>query len=517
MAELVVDLLEVVEVDEQHHDGVDLVAGDAQGMIHAVEEQGPVREPGELVVERTMRQLAFQVALFGDVAKRGDDPVHRGSADEVRDDDDGLAELSVEMRQRDLELDGAARAVLDHAFELSSRQLAFVGDDDVDQVTAGPALGVMAEHRPQPGTRVVHPTVHVGEHHDIARVLDHRSQAVATALFAQVADLVHEAPHAGEGEHDHCNGGDGDHDRRRARSQPGRHHEQQRTQWYERRDEESEHLDPVHRGGVGIGDGNRASGDRHRDHDTTQSRRDRLPRPSLEPPVERRPAVRGVSCAEHQEAERHQLEVGGVAAGRPAEGQHREHAVEQWEHPHPGLVAQREAITVELGAGDRDPHQRRDGDRVHDRLRPSQRVAHVATGRRQRDDRRDQRGIRERQHGLCISGEEQETLVERVDGEPCRDGRHDESGGEHERRHGPHGPTRGGHAPADHPQHRRRDPEPLGSGSTIGRDVPDGERRCEQHRRRRGYPRAIHRVFIGMPRMPVEADARPSGHPAQGS
>ena len=121
VAERVVDRLEVVEVDEQHDDRVGLGTGDAQGVVHAVEEQRPVGEPGQLVVEGAVAELALEVALLGDVAERGDDAVDGGAADEVGDDDGRLAELAVGVDQRRLELDRAAVAELDESFELTDR------------------------------------------------------------------------------------------------------------------------------------------------------------------------------------------------------------------------------------------------------------------------------------------------------------------------------------------------------------------------------------------------------------
>ena len=119
MAEGVVDRLEVVEVDEQHDHRVGLGPRDAQGVIHAVEEQRPVGEPGQLVVEGAVAELALEVALLGDIAEGGDDAVDGGAADEVGDDHGRLAVLAVGVEQRGLELDRATVAELDQPFELA--------------------------------------------------------------------------------------------------------------------------------------------------------------------------------------------------------------------------------------------------------------------------------------------------------------------------------------------------------------------------------------------------------------
>ena len=52
VTELVVDALEVVEVDEQHDHRVTFGSGNAERVVHAVEEQRPIGEIGELVVVR---------------------------------------------------------------------------------------------------------------------------------------------------------------------------------------------------------------------------------------------------------------------------------------------------------------------------------------------------------------------------------------------------------------------------------------------------------------------------------
>ena len=245
VAERVVDRLEVVEVDEQHDDRVGLGTGDAQGVVHAIEEQRPVGEPGELVVEGTVAELAFEVALLGDVAERGDDPVDRGATDEVGDDDRRLAELAVGVDERRLELDRAAVAELDQPFELADRALTLVLGDDVEQMAADPALGVVAERRPQARAGVADAPGLVGEHDDVARVLDHRRQPIVAALLGQHADLVDESPHACQREHDHADRGGGHDNERGCRVETGGEHQDQAAERYQRREQQSEDLRPV--------------------------------------------------------------------------------------------------------------------------------------------------------------------------------------------------------------------------------------------------------------------------------
>ena len=66
----VVDGGEAVEVDEQHADRLQRPAADGERVGEPVEQQRPVGQPGELVVERLFDQALFGLALLGDVAAR---------------------------------------------------------------------------------------------------------------------------------------------------------------------------------------------------------------------------------------------------------------------------------------------------------------------------------------------------------------------------------------------------------------------------------------------------------------
>ena len=67
VAEAVVDHLEVVEVEEQHRDALVVELGVGERAPEPVDEEQPVRQPGERVVDRLVREpLAARLAL-GDV------------------------------------------------------------------------------------------------------------------------------------------------------------------------------------------------------------------------------------------------------------------------------------------------------------------------------------------------------------------------------------------------------------------------------------------------------------------
>jgi hypothetical protein len=63
----VVDNLEVVQVHEQHRNLDVSPSGTLQGELQAVEEQGPVRQPGQGVVERLVGQLFLELPPLGDL------------------------------------------------------------------------------------------------------------------------------------------------------------------------------------------------------------------------------------------------------------------------------------------------------------------------------------------------------------------------------------------------------------------------------------------------------------------
>ena len=72
VAERVVDELEAVEVEEQHGGAAVAVAAARapQRLLEPVEEQRPVREPGERVVERAVAEPLDRAAVVGGVADR---------------------------------------------------------------------------------------------------------------------------------------------------------------------------------------------------------------------------------------------------------------------------------------------------------------------------------------------------------------------------------------------------------------------------------------------------------------
>ena len=93
VAEPVVHELEAVEVEEQHGDVAVGALGARQRVREAVDEQQPVREVGEVVVQRLVRERLFGALAVGDVADLHEvvarlavGVAHDGHVDQHRDD-----------------------------------------------------------------------------------------------------------------------------------------------------------------------------------------------------------------------------------------------------------------------------------------------------------------------------------------------------------------------------------------------------------------------------------------------
>jgi hypothetical protein len=106
VAELVVDRLEVVQVDEEQGQGRAGLGAAAQRVTHPLPEQGPVGQVGEPVVERLMLQVADhgrQPAVEGLVVEHGqqlaaDDQQHQGHERPVQERPGRLAPQLLERR-----------------------------------------------------------------------------------------------------------------------------------------------------------------------------------------------------------------------------------------------------------------------------------------------------------------------------------------------------------------------------------------------------------------------------------
>ena len=83
VAEAVVDVLEVVEVEEQHRHRPLVAAAPDERVLDAVAEQRAVRQPGERVVEGLVLEFVLEGLALGDVAHVQHDPLDGLVAEQV--------------------------------------------------------------------------------------------------------------------------------------------------------------------------------------------------------------------------------------------------------------------------------------------------------------------------------------------------------------------------------------------------------------------------------------------------
>ena len=77
MTEGVVDVLEVVEVDEERGHGPVFAPGAHEHLFGPVEDEGPVGQAGQGVVEGLVGELVLRLLALGDVAQVGHVPADR--------------------------------------------------------------------------------------------------------------------------------------------------------------------------------------------------------------------------------------------------------------------------------------------------------------------------------------------------------------------------------------------------------------------------------------------------------
>ena len=107
VAEAVVDLLEAVQVEEQHRHRGRLALGPLEGVVDPVLEQGPVGQRGQRVVEGLVDELVLELAALGDVAGVEDQAADAGVVEQVGDGELDGAPVAVAVAQRQLQLEHA--------------------------------------------------------------------------------------------------------------------------------------------------------------------------------------------------------------------------------------------------------------------------------------------------------------------------------------------------------------------------------------------------------------------------
>jgi hypothetical protein len=143
VAERVVDVLEPVEVEEEHRDRLATAGLARDGVLDPVGEQRAVRQPGELVVERPVGELVLERLALGDVAGVQDPALHLGVVQEVVADRLRVAPRPVRMPQAAGDHRHAARLggdLLDEALQVR----VVVGVDLVHEVLRAQLVRVVA-------------------------------------------------------------------------------------------------------------------------------------------------------------------------------------------------------------------------------------------------------------------------------------------------------------------------------------------------------------------------------------
>ena len=202
MAQSVVHELEAIEVEE-HHCGRGVVpTGAADRLLEPIQEQQPVGQPRQRVVERLVLERGLDSLALGEVSSVDDDAGHRGSVDEVRDDRLDVAPRPVGVADSQLE-----RLRGRHDAELSTQLDAQPGDvirmDEPGSLLADEVLWGSSEEVEARLARI--PDLAGRVHHDgeVGRVLHERPEPVLARAQLRFGGflLVHHG--SGHSHHDH--------------------------------------------------------------------------------------------------------------------------------------------------------------------------------------------------------------------------------------------------------------------------------------------------------------------------
>ena len=145
VAEAVVDVLEVVEVEEQHGERLGGAVAAAQRVGEPVAEQLAVGEPGERVVERLVAELLLERLAVGDVAD-GEHPALHGRVGHQ------VGERALEHQVAAVRVPGAQDdrlVALAGGGEHPDEHRYVAGEQLVDEARADELLGVAARARPR--------------------------------------------------------------------------------------------------------------------------------------------------------------------------------------------------------------------------------------------------------------------------------------------------------------------------------------------------------------------------------
>jgi hypothetical protein len=172
VAEGVVDLLEIIDVDVQQHQATARARAARDGLVQQVLELQSVRHLGERVESCQVADAAFCALAVGDVAQHEDVPVV-------------AAVLPLERRHVDRHRDGLPPLCADHrlarlaleALEIEGRDV-FARDQIAESHVRQLALG-QAEEGTGGRVRGLNPAVRSGDQHRVADAIQHVIEVVA--------------------------------------------------------------------------------------------------------------------------------------------------------------------------------------------------------------------------------------------------------------------------------------------------------------------------------------------------
>jgi hypothetical protein len=132
-AEIVVDGLETVDVEKDHAEDHRCAGKAMHGLCQSIDEEPPIRETGELIVELPVEQRRARRLLFGDV-QRGTEHA-RGSAVGGDLDPTARPQPSLEAAgDRDAQLDRERGVLVDREGQRVDRRFPVVGVDPFGQL-----------------------------------------------------------------------------------------------------------------------------------------------------------------------------------------------------------------------------------------------------------------------------------------------------------------------------------------------------------------------------------------------
>jgi hypothetical protein len=175
----VVDLLELVEVEEEHRH---LIASRAtpQGPLDLIVEQRAIGEAGEAVVEGLMRQLLLQRTTLAHVPRGEDDPAHSRVVPKVRDNALGVPPGSVGVPHPQLQGRPAGARTRVRVGEGGLQVRPVVGMQEIAERRPDQRPGEEPEHLPAGVGHEADPPVVVDDGDHVGGVLHQRPKATLT-------------------------------------------------------------------------------------------------------------------------------------------------------------------------------------------------------------------------------------------------------------------------------------------------------------------------------------------------